>query len=200
MLIGDNELNQTYYDWYSHPEYNYGDNAAFYQHMPVLRHMCRNKEVLELGARYGTSTLAILAARPKRFVSIDIERRPTIAVLEELAAQENIPFAFFEVNDLAWGNDPANPFYAEGFDITFIDTLHTYAQLKSELELFCDCTREYIVMHDLVSFGRTNEDNAQGKQGLIPAIEEFLAANTEWVVDSYWFNCNGLIILRRNGT
>lgn len=204
MFEFDNPLDAMYFDWYMHPEYNHGDNAAFYQHMPTLRHMCHGKTVLELGSRFGTSTLAILAARPKYLLSCDIEKRSTITDLEQHAADEGIPFDFFECDDMRL----FETIESEGqtwdlldddcFDILFIDTLHTYAQLKAELELFHTYALKYIVMHDIVSFGRSNEDgNTSGPQGLIPAIEEFLAAHPEWIVDSYYFNCNGLMILRK---
>jgi len=203
-IFGVSPLDEMYWDWYNHPEYNGGDNAAFHQHMPVLRHMARGKTVLELGARFGTSTLAILAGKPTYLVSCDIEKRDTITRLEQLAMEANIPFDFFECDDMLLPEkmddavDAGNIYIPLSFDVLFIDTLHTHDQLLKELTLFHNFANEYIVMHDLVSFGRSNEDgNTSGPQGLIPAIETFLRDTPEWEVDSYWFNCNGLVTLRR---
>jgi predicted O-methyltransferase YrrM len=179
-----------FHDWYTHPHYNQGDNGAFHEHMPTLRLMCGGMEVVELGSRFGTSTLAILTSVPKALYTVDIERRETITTLLHLAEQENIPFTFVEDNDLTC--------YVPECDILFIDTLHTYSQLKQELALHADKASTYIVMHDIVSFGTRNEDdNPVGGQGLMPAINEFLETNPHWVVCSYYYNCNGLLILKR---
>lgn len=194
-MFANTPLEELYLAWYSDPSTNFGDTGAFYHHMPTLRHMCRNKNVLELGARYGVSTLAILAGKPTMLITVDIEKRKTIDTLLENAKTANIPFFFYEMDDFVF---PAFVGSIPIVDILFIDTLHTYEQLSKELAIYGDCAREYIVLHDIVSFGQRNEDdNPNGPQGLLPAIEEFLTAHHEWVVDSFYFNCNGLMILRR---
>jgi len=99
-------------------------------------------------------------------------------------------------------------------DMTFIDTLHVYGQLKRELNKFSKHTRKYIIMHDTTVDGIRGESIRQGYNayelsrisnipveeiqcGLQKAIDEFLLNNTEWVLDLKYINNNGLTILKR---
>jgi len=83
-------------------------------------------------------------------------------------------------------------------DLLFLDTRHTYLQLTSELRLHHSKVRKFIVLHDTTSFGHKNEvDDGSQKEGLIPAIQEFLALRPEWTVWRAYWNCNGLMILKR---
>lgn len=190
-LMGNTPLDQIYLNWYTHPELFNGDCGAFHEHMPVLRLLCSGKRVVELGSRHGVSTLAILASRPLSLVSYDLDIKSELLDLQIFAVQENIPFSFVEANDLE--------IEIPDCDILFIDTLHDYAQLRQELALHGNKSAEYIIGHDLASFGVNNESATdQAQSGLIPALEEFLANNPHWKSVSFWFNCNGLWILRRN--
>lgn len=185
--MGNTPIDQRYIDWYTHPSYFNGDCGAFHEHMPVLRLLCAGKTVVELGSRHGVSTLAILAGRPKSLISYDIDIKPELLDLQTLAVQEKISFSFVEANDL----DVEIP----ACDILFIDTWHTYDQLRQELAMHGNKAAEYIIGHDLVSFGTNSEDGTE--PGLIAALEEFLASNDHWESASFWFNCNGLWLLRR---
>lgn len=190
LLFGNRRIDQAYLHWYTSPQLFNGDCGAFHQHMPVLKLLCAGKSVVELGVRYGASTLAILAARPKSLFSVDIDRKETIDYLEELSREENIPFHFMQADDLR--------IEIPVCDVLFIDSLHTYEQLDCELRMHAGKACEYIIGHDLVSFGETDEAYT-GLQytGLIPALEQFLERSPEWHSAGYWFNCNGLWILRR---
>jgi hypothetical protein len=111
----------------------------------------------------------------------------------------------------------------ETFDLTFIDTWHVYGQLKRELEKFSKITNKYIIMHDTEIDGLEGEtkrlygmyndlyvsNNLDGLvnrtkipkheilKGIIPAIDEFLSANTNWTMEKQYKNNNGLTILKR---
>lgn len=187
ILYGTKDLDLAYINWYTHPELFNGDCGAFNQHMPLLRFLCHGKRVVELGSRYGVSTLAILASRPEWLISVDIEKKETISYLQLLASNEGIDFDFWTQNDLTVEIPTC--------DILFIDTLHDYDQLVKELALHADKARECIIGHDLVSFGEKDESDPNGR-GLILALEEFLT-DSDWESASYWFNCNGLWALRR---
>jgi hypothetical protein len=190
LLFGDTGLDRAYVHWYTNPQLNGGDNAAFHEHMPVLRMLCAGKKVVELGSRFGVSTLAILSARPASLFTVDIQRRETIDYIEQLAAQENIPFKFVEDNDLT--------ITIPQCDLLFIDTEHSYFQLSQELKMHGNKATQYIVMHDLISFGDKDEfPHDTEKTGLIVAMEEFLVENPHWKCQSYWFPCNGLVVLTR---
>jgi hypothetical protein len=82
----------------------------------------------------------------------------------------------------------------EETDLLFIDTLHVYEQLQEELRLHAGKVRRYIVLHDTMTFGERGE--VQGRLGLRPAVEEFLAQGTFYVKDRYENN-NGLTVLER---
>ena len=102
----------------------------------------------------------------------------------------------------------------ENYDMTFIDTWHVYGQLKRELEKFSKVTNKYIIMHDTTVDGINGETvrmkwNAEKqsketgipveeiKKGLMPAIEEFLVNNKNWIMKERFTNNNGLTILEK---
>jgi hypothetical protein len=82
----------------------------------------------------------------------------------------------------------------EPTDLLFIDTLHTYAQVKGELEKHGNQARKYIAFHDTVAFGIVGEDNGTG---INLAIQEWMRDNEHWQVLEHHENCNGLTILAR---
>jgi len=103
----------------------------------------------------------------------------------------------------------------ESVDMTFIDTLHVYGQLKRELEKFSKVTNKYIIMHDTIVDGiygecirhnwnaselslKTGFPIEEINKGLQPAIDEFLRNNSDWFLDKKYINNNGLTILKKN--
>ena len=81
-------------------------------------------------------------------------------------------------------------------DLLFIDTWHTYNQLKKELELHGNQAQKYLVFHDTYTFGLCGEDGRDAK-GLLSAVIEFVMANPHWRFHTYRTNNNGLTILER---
>ena len=188
-IIVMQRLKDMFHDWYIHPEYNHNDNGAFHQHMPTMRLLSKGLRVVEFGARHGTSTLAIATGMPASFISIDIEIKDTVRTIQAIALDCGIDMTVLEHNDLE--------IEIPECDLLFIDTLHTYSQLKQELALHGNKAQKYIVMHDIVSFGHSNEDGSAEGPGLLPAIIEFLGNNPHWQVEAYYYNNNGLMILSR---
>ena len=100
-------------------------------------------------------------------------------------------------------------------DLLFIDTFHSYAQLKRELGRMARLTRGYILMHDTTVDGDNSEcvrlphldceemaskmgmPTKELEQGLWQAIEEFLTWYPEWELVERRLNNNGLTVLRR---
>jgi hypothetical protein len=82
----------------------------------------------------------------------------------------------------------------EPTDMLFVDTLHTYAQVKGELEKHGNQARKYIAFHDTVAFGVNGEDFGPG---INLAIQEFMKDNEHWRVFEHHENNNGLTILAR---
>lgn len=173
------------------------------EHIPVLRKYAEEcKHVTEMGVRWVVSTYAFLAARPERLVSIDIQHPLTWNVslddVEFYAKEINCDYKFWLTNNLE--------IEIEETDLLFIDTWHSYKQLKAELELHAVKVRKYIILHDTILYGTQDElqsydafgwVNEFEKKGLLPALEEFLQNNKEWELHEVLTNNNGLTILKR---
>lgn len=173
------------------------------EHLPTLRRLAEQCEhVTEFGMRGGMSTLAFLAAQPKKLVSWDID-----------------PFAVLSQNTmnlmLMSGGTVFEPRVGDSLsvsiertDMLFIDSLHTFAQCKAELERHanpyshvtgdtkCKClVKKFLVFHDTSTYGWVGED---GKDGLVMAIGWFQDrfAFPVWGLVERYENNNGLIVLR----
>ena len=153
--------------------------------MRALAEQCRH--VTEFGVRTGVSTAAWIAARPKILVCYDIQRCAEVDALEKAAVAAGVKFSFHKQDVLHATIDST--------DLLFIDTLHTYDQLRQELARHADRARRYVVLHDTETFAETGE--VPGTRGLWPAVAEFLADHSEWTVLERWTHNNGLTVLTR---
>ena len=155
--------------------------------------------ITELGVRWVVSTWAFLAAAPSKLVSVDIEQHENVQQALDLAGRNDINMEFLiqDTTDPKWTIEPT--------DLLFIDTLHTYQQLSTELAKHGNQSSRYIIMHDTATYGHKDEpyaprSNSWGVQGLIPAIEGFLRANPHWKTVNHFTHNNGLTILERKGS
>lgn len=138
-----------------------------------------------MGTRTGVSTRAFLYAQPEALLCYDIQHFPTVAeVLMPIKGRTDLRFIQADTTKIE----------IEETDLLFIDTLHTYAQLKKELELHGNKARKYLVFHDTETFGEVGEDGRA--PGLNAAIYEFFDKNPQWVSIERHRNNNGLTILR----
>lgn len=150
-----------------------------------------NIRITEFGIRGGNSTVAFLAAIPKRYVGYD--KRPAPRPIKQLAEEAGIDCSWFDDTDVRKLEriDPT--------DVLFIDTVHQYAQLRYELFTFARFVTSTIVLHDTATFGNRDEGKEQGDpRGLLTAVNEFLSWGDAWSVTRKVFNNNGLITLSRN--
>ena len=157
--------------------------------------------ITEMGVRWVSSTWPLLLSNPKKMISYDIVKNPNINEVVSLSEEYGINFSFIESDVLKIEIEPT--------ELLFIDTLHTYNQLKSELGLHSNKVSKYIILHDTVSFGYVDENiyehaseivkNVSEKQGLINAIDEFLITEEgkNWRILQEFKNNNGLTILER---
>ena len=173
------------------------------EHLPTLKKYAEEcTHVTEMGVRWIVSTYAFLAARPETMFSIDMQHpskwKASIEDVENYAKEINCKYKFWQANNLE--------IEIEETDLLFIDTWHSYKQLKSELELHASKVRKYIILHDTVLFGTQDELNSYAafgwfnefeQKGLMPALNEFLEGNEEWTTHKVFTNNNGLIILKR---
>lgn len=184
------------------------------EHLPTLYLYAKNCDsVFETGVRGCISSWAFLlgllenneATKKKLFLN-DINKCDIDELLNAIK-DLNVEVKYEWKNNLELD-------FAENYDLTFIDTWHVYGQLKRELEKFSKCTNKYIIMHDTTVdaiYGETircgwnarEQSKLSGftveeiNKGLWPAVEEFLANNSDWVLLERYTNNNGLTILKK---
>lgn len=160
-------------------------------HLPIIHKYASDCETaVEFGVRDGLSTIAILASGCKLY-SYDINECPIVDKLRD------INFTFIKADT----SKPIDMPY-EIVDMAFVDTLHTYEQVKKELEHLKN-VRKYIIFHDTVLFG--DRDESPGWQGgmyadgpgINKAIQEFMVEQNCWAVDYSSELDNGLLVIKR---
>lgn len=182
------------------------ENPMMFNSIDIFEHLKTLKQygeecghITEMGVRWGSSTLAFIMAEPDKLVSYDIQSTPEIQnILKESQQLINHDFILADTLNIEIDNT----------ELLFIDTLHTYNQLKKELELHSPKVSKYIILHDTTTFGRVNEviyNHASSiiknlevnKTGLRTAMEDFLNENNDWEILMDKTNNNGLTILKR---
>lgn len=148
--------------------------SDIYLHVPVLREYASQcGTVTEMGMRHGVSTIALLHGCVN-VTSYDLVPSPMASILLRLCPG----FSFIE-------GDSCSVSIRET-DLLFIDTLHTYGQLRAELIRHASKARRWIVLHDTETFGVE----------LAPAIRELLAGG-QWTVKERRTANHGLTVLER---
>jgi hypothetical protein len=170
------------------------------EHIPTLikyGHECES--ITEMGVRGICSTWAFLGSSPKKMRSYDIQHPSIwggdIESVKETAEAYGIDFNFILADVLKVEIDET--------DLLFLDTWHSYKQLKSELNLHASKVRKYIIFHDTTSFATKDETSYEiwGEEwkgegiGIWLAIEEFLQFNPKWELIERFENNNGLTII-----
>lgn len=143
--------------------------------------------VIEMGVRTGVSTRTFLASDVK-LTSYDIVMSDEVTKLFKIANAKN--------KDAKYINADVLKIEIEETDLLFIDTLHTYKQLKQELQLHGNKAKKYLAFHDTHTFG-TRGELQNDSIGLLPAILEFMIENPHWKFHIHKTNNNGLTVLKR---
>jgi len=185
------------------------------EHIPTLiKYGSECEHITEMGVRWITSTWAFLGSAPKKLISYDIEYPSLwgensehmsldavsrgynkLEEVYEVASEFGIEYKFVKANVLNIEIEPT--------DLLFLDTWHSYKQLKSELSLHSSKVNKYIVFHDTTTYATHDETNyeilgpewkAEGI-GIWKAIEEFLLNHSEWKLIEHFPNNNGLTII-----
>lgn len=170
--------------------YNHYCNTVIdlHEHMPTLRRYAEEcNHITEFGTRFVVSTYAFMAGKPSKLITYDLYPHPNIWRADGIAKENGINFAFMERDTTKVEIEPT--------ELLFVDTAHTYQQVKTELALHADKVSKYIIFHDTESYGYKDEDGSPG--GIMPAITEFLEANPGWVLHEQYTNCNGLLVIKR---
>jgi predicted O-methyltransferase YrrM len=157
------------------------------EHLPTLReYALKVDRVTEFGA--GASTIAFLIARPPVFRTYDIGHRKI------RRAEEYFKRASRNISASAHHADTLHTVIPQT-DLLFIDSHHTYFQLKEELALHAERVEKYLIFHDTVTYGKAGEDGS--RPGLSQAISEFLDLDRKWSVLEEFKNNNGLLVLEK---
>lgn len=152
-------------------------------HLNTLKQYSSECETItEMGVDGVNSTWAFLHSNPKKLTSIDIVNTKAPEILElakKLAKKENIEFNFILGDTTKIEIEPT--------DFLYIDTLHTYPQLKKELELHPTKVNKYMAFHDTHMF----KDMAR-------ALYEFLDKfPNDWEICYQTEKSCGLTIIKR---
>lgn len=184
------------------------ENTDMYLHIPILSMIAsRGNSVLELGVRDIQSTWGFLSGlsresfgyyiiknphklefiSQRRLVSVDLfdpaDQGADINEVYDIAKENDVDFKFIKGNTLDIELE-------ESFDCIFFDTDHTYEQLSAEIKKYSPKATNWLIFHDTSRFGKV----------LIPAINEFLEENKEWIIvpNMSTNQCKGLTVLAKS--
>ena len=180
------------------------------EHLPTLFSLAKEcSSIVELGVCHGKSTRALLASGTK-LRSYDVWIEPRVLELFNHAKSIGRDVDYIKESSIKCEIDEC--------DMLFIDSWHNYYQLRKELKLHADKVKKYLVFHDTMSCGSSDEgleawgngaginvqkvyedlDTTEFKNyGINSAIFEFLSENQNWVVKKHYKNNNGLTVLER---
>lgn len=159
-----------------------------YEHLPTLRRFGSQVDhITEFGVRYGGTLIAWVLAKPK------IIRAYENAHFRQFQGERFIKWCEKLGIDYKFVSADTTKTTIEPTDLLFIDTRHTYTQLKTELELHGSKVSKYIIFHDTVTFGKVGQDKKD--KGILFAIDEFLAQHPQWQRIKSYQNCNGLLVI-----
>lgn len=179
-----------------HPE------RAITAHLPRLRALAADcQTAVEFGVKRGASSSALILGATQSVVSYDLVPTKEAMLLRSLAGSR-------------WAYHIEDSRYSERIpsDLTFFDSLHTYAQLTAELERRGPLTRRYLVFHDVGTFGEIGAAGETGKHswtyvpgqscplehlGIRPAIDAYMAADPTWRIRARYTDSHGLLVLER---
>ena len=181
---------------------NNGQNVDIFEHIPTLRNYAEQcNHVTEFGVRWVVSTWALLAGKPAILRSYDKwhpshfgnEYKGRIERVERVAKENDVDYKFIVGDTLKISIDET--------DLLFIDTLHTYMQLKGELALHASKVNKYIILHDTTAYAHRGMGPELGgdnvPKGLWDASIEFMAQNPQWKVKQLFQNNSGMAVLEK---
>ena len=189
----------------------YSTPSDINEHMPILLAYAKQcTTVTECGVRTPTSAYAFAAGLKgtlgASYRMIDPFKSDLIDPFIKECEAEGVSVSFVKDSDLECERIKT--------ELLFIDSWHVYGHLKRELAYWNEYTTKFIILHDTTvdeHHGETircgldavSQSKESGipideiTKGLGPAINEFLAAHPEWIVDLKLKNNNGLTILKR---
>lgn len=177
-------------------------NTAISPHLHHLRDLANGLDhAVEFGVKRGASSCALLLGA-KQVTSYDIAATKEALALKAIAGDR----WDYRIEDSRLADVPE-------CDLLFIDSLHTFYQVQTELAAHGNKARKFLVFHDVTTFGEVGAVGETGRQswtyaagrgsvpdehrGIRPAIDFFQIANPHWRIYSRYVESHGLLVLRR---
>lgn len=186
-------LDRPAYDFDWNPQgfpSNDGTRSDISAHLPILEYFANLSgvnSITEFGVRDCNSTSAFINSGAS-VRGYDQTTNKDIEYLIELNRNGKLPgiFTFFNQSTLQGQINRT--------DILFVDTLHTYDQVKEELRLHAHNVDQYLIFHDTFSQWDRSLDKP-GQEGIGRAISEYTAEGWK-LIYSVDFN-HGLQVYER---
>lgn len=142
-----------------------------------IRQICKPfSHITEFGTGEGYITVAVLASQPEKFISYDSKLYNEMQSIVDSAEVSKTDFKLIIKNVL---NEQIEP-----TQVLILNTKNTFNQLLAELTTHCKKVENVIAVPRAHTFDYENQIEEVGKkQGLRPAIEEFLQINPNWEMD-----------------
>lgn len=175
--------------------------TAMAPHLDRLRALATGLEVaVEFGVKRAASSVALLLGA-QRVISYDIVDTPHARHLQAIAG----PRWEYRLEDSRTATIPE-------CHLLLIDSLHTYAQVKAELEVHARKVSRYLVFHDSITFGSIGAHGETGAHlwtqqpgqsvplealGIRPAVDELMIRDPSWRIVASYSDSHGLLVLER---
>lgn len=149
------------------------------KHLPtLLGYATMVDSVVELGTDIGFSTTAFLAGGVKRLDCYDIEITDWAVRLKRMADLTGTCMVVHQESTLSA--------VIPDCDLLFIDTVHTYGQVLSELQRHAVKAARFVILHDIVSCPE-----------IVPAIHNYMSRHPEWGLREWSSIQSGLAVYER---
>jgi len=178
--------------------------TATARHLDYLRDLALcSDNVVELGIKHGASSTALAWCEGKLYSYDLVITKGAKALMPLIGDKWKVTQA--DTTKVSLEDVPEH-------DLLFVDSLHHYHQVASELEIFAGKTKKWIVFHDTITFGTWGADGEKGTwiedphvtpefnpkvHGIRLAIDEFMVVHPEWVIKRHVAFSHGLLTLER---
>jgi hypothetical protein len=176
--------------------------SAMAPHLPRLAALAAGcRLAVEFGVKRAGSSAALLMGA-EYLTSYDIVPTP-----EARRLQASAPSRW----EYRIGDSRTAP--VERCDLLFIDSLHTYEQMRAELARHADAVGRYLVCHDTITFGSVGAAGESGRPcwtptavgeavprealGIRLAVDELMARDRSWQIAAHYPDSHGLLVLER---
>jgi len=174
-----NNIDDIYNFWCYTPSNMIKEIQTIHQYALECNH------ITEFGFGLGRSGSAILAARPKTYITYDVRDYGPRHLYENIAIDLGIDFRFILASSIEVDIEPT--------EMIFIDSWHTFDHKTKELNRHNANISKYILIHDTRTCGYVGEDGSE--PGYLQAIRDFLLKHENWYLKEIKQDGNGIVVL-----